>query len=163
MHLAPRHDEITIEYLDAGEVVVGGNATLVLTALGPARIYRLARADFEAAALRLPALQQRVNAAVLRRLGKARLRLEHLLIPDLRQRTLAALQDLALDSGAPGPDGTRVDLRLTHQDLARLVGATRAATSLALSSLRSAGRLGFERQSAVLHARGPAACYDSLP
>lgn len=61
--------------------------------------------------------------------------------PYLGQRVLGVLSLLAEEFGAPHPQGTRLDLRLTHAQLAAAVGATRTTITRVLGELRAAGKL----------------------
>lgn len=61
----------------------------------------------------------------------------HLLGLCLRDRVLAVLQTLAQDFGQTHPDGVRIDLRLTHLDLAVAAVGSRANVTRALEELRA--------------------------
>jgi len=61
--------------------------------------------------------------------------------PYLDQRMLGILSLLAEQFGVPHPDGTLIDLRLTHAQLAAAVGATRTTITRILGELRAAGKL----------------------
>ena len=56
--------------------------------------------------------------------------------PHLDQRVLGVLGVLADAFGRPGTDGVVIDLRITHQDLASAVGATRSTVTRLLGELR---------------------------
>jgi CRP-like cAMP-binding protein len=83
-----------------------------------------------------------------------------LLTMPLRDRLLHELEGLAHDFGQPHPDGTRIDLPLTHADLAALVAGSRAKVSRAVTELRRVGKLDVEgrtfivRRSATSHRHG---------
>jgi len=64
--------------------------------------------------------------------------------PYLDQRVLGILSLLAEQFGIPHPDGTLIDLRLTHAQLAAAVGATRTTITRVLGELRAAGKLSSE-------------------
>lgn len=59
----------------------------------------------------------------------------------LEQRLVRLLQLLANDFGVQRPDGTLVDLDLTHEQLAAAVGTTRATLSRLAAALRRRGKL----------------------
>jgi len=54
------------------------------------------------------------------------------------------LGDLAARFGRPAPGGVRIGLRLTHDDLASLVGASRESVSRAMSELARRGSIHIE-------------------
>jgi len=62
-----------------------------------------------------------------------------LLAMPLERRLLHQIAVLARDFGKPDPHGVRIDLDVTHADLAELVAATRANVSRAMADLRRAG------------------------
>jgi CRP-like cAMP-binding protein len=58
----------------------------------------------------------------------------------VRQKLLAIMQYLVLRFGKEGPGAKqRIDLRLTHQDIANLMGSTRETTSTELGKLTKEG------------------------
>ena len=61
--------------------------------------------------------------------------------PRVERRLLLKLRQLAERWGRVTPDGIRLDLRLTHQELANMVGAVRESVTIALGRLASAGEI----------------------
>jgi CRP-like cAMP-binding protein len=51
------------------------------------------------------------------------------------------LEDLGRRFGVPVPGGVRITLRLTHEELGAMVGASRESVSRAMSELRAAGQI----------------------
>lgn len=76
--------------------------------------------------------------ALLRQMARER---GELLGLSLQDRVLRTLEALARDFGRPESEWTRVDVPVTHADVAELAGGSRPATSRALVALRRAGRL----------------------
>ncbi len=72
-------------------------------------------------------------------------RLEELLFVDVPTRLMRLLLRLADEYGQVTPDGLLIDLPLTHQEVAELIGSTRETTSLAINQLQKQGLL--ERRS----------------
>jgi len=64
--------------------------------------------------------------------------------PYLDQRVLGILLLLAEQFGVPHPQGTLIDVRLTHAQLAAAVGATRTTITRVVGELRAAGKLDSE-------------------
>ncbi len=64
--------------------------------------------------------------------------------PYLDQRVLGILSLLAEQFGVPHPQGTLINLRLTHAQLAAAIGATRTTITRVLGELRAAGKLSSE-------------------
>jgi CRP/FNR family transcriptional regulator, cyclic AMP receptor protein len=61
---------------------------------------------------------------------------ERLLRKDVKARLASLLLDLARRSGVPDPNGVRLASRITHQDLAALIGSTRETTTAMLGLFR---------------------------
>ncbi|MBK7450196.1 MAG: Crp/Fnr family transcriptional regulator [Anaerolineales bacterium] len=61
--------------------------------------------------------------------------------PSLQQRVLGLLGLLSEQFGAVSPQGTLIDVRITHGQLAAAVGATRTSITRVLSELRALGRV----------------------
>lgn len=68
-------------------------------------------------------------------------KLEDMAFKDLPTRLARVLLHLAKTHGHKAPDGLQIDCRLTHQDLADLIGATRTNVTMMLSVFYSKGLL----------------------
>jgi CRP/FNR family transcriptional regulator, cyclic AMP receptor protein len=73
--------------------------------------------------------------------------------PRVDTRLLLKLRQLADRWGRVTPDGVRLDLRLTHQELANMVGAARESVTLALGRLSASGEIEVRNRTLVI--RGP--------
>jgi CRP/FNR family transcriptional regulator len=80
--------------------------------------------------------------------------LAYLTVP---QRLLRQLNRLALEYGKPVDDGVLLDIRLTHADLAALIGTTRETISVQLAQLASEGYVRIEGRSIVVQERAAGA------
>jgi len=101
----------------------------------------VAKADLLRFAQGNPRFALNITKIVGRRMVEIENKLEDLLFKSVSARLSHTLLRLVEKFGLPDPLGTRIDLKLTHQDLASLIGATRETTSTAL------GR--FERQGLI--------------
>jgi hypothetical protein len=81
----------------------------------------------------------------------------------LRDRVLTVLTALAHDFGRPHPDGLRIELRVTHLDLACAAVGSRANVTRALEDLRAANLVAVEDHRLVVTHRGLARLPDELP
>ena len=61
--------------------------------------------------------------------------------PTVERRLLLKLRQLAERWGSVTPDGIRLDLRLTHQELANMVGAVRETVTISLGRLAESGEI----------------------
>jgi hypothetical protein len=84
----------------------------------------------------------------------------HLLGYCLRDRVLAVLVTLARDFGRPHPHGIRIELRLTHQDLAGAAVGSRANVTRALEELREEALVTVDEHRLVVMHRGLVALHD---
>jgi CRP/FNR family transcriptional regulator len=76
--------------------------------------------------------------------------MEDLAYTKVPERLVHLFRKLAAEHGVPVEGGTRIDLRLTHADIASLVGSTRETVSLELGKLVDAGRLRHDGRAIVL-------------
>lgn len=87
---------------------------------------------------------------VLERQARFSMRLVHCVALDLRGRLALTLLDLATTFGVPDEDGTRIDLPITHENLAEMVGASRERISRAMAELMGKGTIRYTRQAVMV-------------
>ncbi|HEY3265165.1 MAG TPA: Crp/Fnr family transcriptional regulator, partial [Actinomycetota bacterium] len=78
----------------------------------------------------------RLIAARLHRTSAA---LEDAMAADLPSRVVGRLRELADDHGVPGPNGVRLRVPLTQDELARMVGASRESVNRTVGALAARG------------------------
>jgi CRP/FNR family transcriptional regulator len=88
-----------------------------------------------------PNLALNVAKVLSERLDDAQATMEDLAYARVGDRIVHLYRKLAAEHGTTVPEGTRVEVRLTHADVASLVGSTRETVSLELGKLVEAGRL----------------------
>jgi CRP/FNR family transcriptional regulator len=148
--------ELALDVAGPGEIV-GQEAVLgeaqrsqLAQALSAVRAALLPAAALEAALAQAPALAlalARHGAARSRRL-EARAALNAL--ADCRRRLERVLLELAARFGCDERRGRRIVARLTHEDLARLIGASRETVTPILGEWRAAGLIDYDRRSIVV-------------
>jgi CRP/FNR family cyclic AMP-dependent transcriptional regulator len=88
--------------------------------------------------------------SVTRLLGLRRMRIERrlksLLFRSNRDRLLQLLLELATDYGKDTPSGLEIRIKLSHQDVAGLIGSTRETVSNTLGELQAEGIVKLGRQ-----------------
>lgn len=77
-------------------------------------------------------------------------RLKSLLFRSTRERLGSLLLELVEQYGRPVPEGMLIDLKLSHQDLASIIGATRESVTLLLGELHTEGLVQIGRQRVVV-------------
>jgi CRP-like cAMP-binding protein len=91
--------------------------------------------------LREPALAANVVRIMSRQVADRELAVAIALEPRVERRLLLKLGQLAERFGVVTPEGVRLDLRLTHRELAQMVGTARESVTLALGRLADAGEI----------------------
>lgn len=95
-----------------------------------------------------------VSLAVTKLIGLRRRRLERrlksLLFRSTRERLIHALLDLAGEYGQSTPQGVELRIRLSHQELANLIGSTRESVTIVLGELQAEKFLRVGRRRIVL-------------
>lgn len=86
-----------------------------------------------------PGMSLRISKLVGLRMIEISNRLEDLFFKDVPTRLSRLLIKLGEDHGQNTPNGPEIDLKITHQNLADLIGARRETTSLELGELEQQG------------------------
>ena len=116
------------------------------TARGSVAVWRVAAKEFHQLLLNQPVLGSRMVEALTRRQRQMERKLECFVFKRAEARLAETLREL---SGAFEPrceHGFGTHIRLTQQELADLVGATRPVVSTILNRLRKQGVLGYSRE-----------------
>lgn len=77
-------------------------------------------------------------------------RMQHLLFRDVNAKLAELILDLSKEYGVEEPDGVRVALKITHQEMANLIGSTRETVSLTLSQFRKKGLIRLHRRQVII-------------
>ncbi len=72
--------------------------------------------------------------------------------PRLERRLVLKLRQLAERWGRVTPEGVRLDLRVTHQELGDMIGGARESVTAALGRLQDAGEITVRRRTVILRA-----------
>ena len=132
-----------------GRISAGGErASYEVEALEASRIAALARGQFEPLLRRHPELACCVVQELEDRQRRLVRRLESLVFKDVRARVAETLLELTREHGQPCPHGFAIDLRISQEDLAELVGASRQMVNRVLGELQR--RLYVQRMGRVL-------------
>ncbi len=123
-----------------GEAALAGEAArrLLAEAQNQVELCAIDRDDLMAFALSNPGLSLRLSKLIGLRLVELENRIEDLFFKSVPTRLARLLLKLDRDAGAPGAD---LEVKLTHQDLADLIGARRETVSLVLGGFEDQGRV----------------------
>jgi CRP/FNR family transcriptional regulator len=81
--------------------------------------------------------------------------MEDLAYARVGDRIVHLYRKLASEHGVPVDGGTRIDMRLTHADVASLVGSTRETVSAEIAKLVDAGRLRVDGRTVIVPPEDP--------
>ena len=107
-------------------------------AIKKTRVCSVKSGDFRELIKREPEISLSIMETLVSRLRKANARSEYS-FSDAGTRLLYALQDLADQYGERHPEGIKIKLNVTHQDLAGLMGSTRETVTRLLKELKRKG------------------------
>ncbi len=110
----------------------------------------LRRHDFEDLIRSKPELALRVMKNLGMRLRQAEEAIEDLAFRDVPGRLATLLVRLSDVYGEPHPEGQRLMLRFTHQDLASMIGATRETVTNVLNRFRDDGLIVIEERHIII-------------
>ncbi|RJP20822.1 MAG: Crp/Fnr family transcriptional regulator [Candidatus Abyssobacteria bacterium SURF_5] len=155
--VSPEGKELVLCVLGKGDVF----GELCLFDKGPHSTLATAIEDSEVVTIKCSDLANFMaeDAALVKALGKhvgekIRLleqKLSELVFKDVSQRLAGLLLDLAHDYGHKLPSGEQViEMKITHQDLAGLIGSTRETTTTTLNLFREKGLIDFRRREIVV-------------
>lgn len=119
-------------------------------ATSPASVLTLQREDFRQAMVQHPAMSIAVMGALVDRVRRADEMVEDAVFLDLPSRLAKKLLDLAEGHGVATPLGYEIRLRLTQQDLADMVGATRARVNEAITRFKERGIISMNRHRLII-------------
>lgn len=141
--LADDGREKTLTYVGEGEffgemaLLDDGPRSAVAEALEATHTLALYRADFVRLLHSQPQISLEIIKVLSQRLRQTNEQLMDVIFRDARGRVAACLVDLAKRHGNTAPDGVRIELKLTHQELASLVGTARETISRILAELQN--------------------------
>jgi len=101
------------------------SASATVETMEDSRLILIRKEDFQAMLLRYPLVTIEIARILGRRLRSADKEIEELAFYSVKNRLIEALIDLANRHSERTSSGIRVSLRITHQDLADMVGSSR--------------------------------------
>ncbi|OGP17054.1 MAG: hypothetical protein A2V21_311125 [Deltaproteobacteria bacterium GWC2_55_46] len=151
--------ELTVDILEPGDVL--GELSLAgereretdAVAMEDSFLCVVKRKDFEDFIGKMPGLSFTITKWIGLRLRRIENRFENMLFKDVRTRLLAVFMDLAQKHGVSADNGIKIAIRLSHKDIAGLVGATRETVTLELNNLKRNGDIMMDGKYFVLASR----------
>ena len=148
-HVAESGAQITLAIAGVGELfgrVSPGRASAhAVSAIGDARVLMFAPSDVACLVAKCPSFSSFLSAGLEASRERAERRLIDRQTKAAAVRLIETLGELALAFGAPCPHGYSLEIRLTQQDIADLVHASRPVVARMMSALRRQGALDYRR------------------
>jgi CRP/FNR family cyclic AMP-dependent transcriptional regulator len=135
-----------------GELALIDGAPRSATAVALERVQALAlyRDDFLPLIERHPPVALAVMSGLAGTIRRLSSQVQDLMLLDARGRVAKKLLDLAEQHGRVTPEGVRIDLRLTQQELAQMVGLTRVSVNQHLAWFQERRILAADREGITL-------------
>ncbi len=151
--VTPDGREITLRYQGAGDffgeqsLFTGKPRGEMAETMETSLVTEVPRPVIEHLVGRRNELMRRFLKIILDRQNQLETRIQRLLFGDVRSKLAELLLELADQHGTKEEDGTvRIRLRITHQEIANLIGSTRETVSLTISEFRRQGYIRTDRR-----------------
>lgn len=122
----------------------------VAEAFEDSHLLAFSKDDFTRVMMRTPTLAMRMIKLVGERRRKLEDRVENLLFKSAHSRLAGLFMELAANFGVRDSRGIIVNLKLTHKEIASLIGATRETVSFAILDMRKDGLVMTEGKRVIL-------------
>lgn len=139
------------EYFGEFSLLDGLPRSADAVALERVECYTLQRSDFHKAIMKNPKIAIQVLEVLSQRLRKTDQMVEDLIFLDVYGRVAKKLLDLAELHGVQVEDGVRIDVRLTQQELASMVGASRESVNKVLGYFTDKHYISTDKHRITLH------------
>ncbi|HEY3359535.1 MAG TPA: Crp/Fnr family transcriptional regulator [Polyangia bacterium] len=148
--------ELTLAYRGPGDLfgelamVDGGPREEMAEAMDNALLTELERGDFERLVQAQPLLGFRLAKLLTVRRREIENKIENLVFKDVNAKLAELLLRLGSDYGVDDARGTLVALKITHQEMANLIGSTRETVSLTLSQFKRRGLIRTDGRKVII-------------
>ncbi|MEI7905023.1 MAG: Crp/Fnr family transcriptional regulator [Candidatus Firestonebacteria bacterium] len=110
----------------------------------------LNRSDFQHEILNRPLVALRVMKTLCARLRVADKQIEDLTFKNLPGRVASTLLDLSAKYGVKEPEGIKINLKLTHQELADMIGTAREVVTSILGKFKKSKCIAYKEKNIVI-------------
>jgi CRP/FNR family transcriptional regulator/CRP/FNR family cyclic AMP-dependent transcriptional regulator len=158
--VSPDGQEISLVVFGKGEffgelaLLDGESRSADAIAMERVECYTLQRSDFHNSIMKNPKIAIHVLEVLSRRLRKTDRKVEELIFLDVYGRVAKRLLDLADEHGVPANNGTMIDVRLTQQELASMVGASRESVNKVLGYFMDKQFISTDKHRITIHKIG---------
>jgi CRP/FNR family transcriptional regulator, cyclic AMP receptor protein len=155
--ISPEGQEISLivfgkgEYFGEFALLDGLPRSTDAIALEQVECYTLQRSDFHNVIMKNPKIALQVLEVLVKRLRTTDQQVEDLIFLDVYGRVAKKLLELAEMHGIKVDDGTRIDVRLTQQELASMVGASRESVNKVMGYFMDKGVISTDKHRITIH------------
>ena len=155
--ISPEGQEISLVVFGKGEcfgefaILDGLPRSADAVAMEKVECYTLQRSDFHQAIMKNPKIAIQVMEVLSKRLRSTDQMVEDLIFLDVYGRVAKKLLELAEAHGAKVEDGIRIDVRLTQQELASMVGASRESVNKVMGYFTDKNFISTDKHKITLH------------
>lgn len=155
-HITNEGKEAVLALIEPGELfgelalVEPGQREEFAEAMMPSRVVLIPGAAVRELMEKHPEVSLEVSRLMGLRRRRTERRLKSLLFRSNRERLIHLLLELAEKYGRPTSDGLLIDIKLSHQELASIIGSTRETVTVVLGELQTEGYLLIRRRQVVL-------------
>jgi CRP/FNR family transcriptional regulator/CRP/FNR family cyclic AMP-dependent transcriptional regulator len=155
--ISPEGQEISLVVFGKGEcfgefaILDGLTRSADAVAMEKVECYTLQRSDFHQAIMKNPKIAIQVMEVLSKRLRSTDQMVEDLIFLDVYGRVAKKLLELAEAHGTKVEDGTRIDVRLTQQELASMVGASRESVNKVMGYFTDKNFISTDKHKITLH------------
>ncbi|MFY4730938.1 Crp/Fnr family transcriptional regulator [Nitrospira sp. BLG_2] len=153
---APSGKEVTFDILEPGEVfgeldvLEDAPRSTSAETLDDTLICVIPRKDFDQYLAMHPNVTVKLTKLIGLRLKKIQSRVEDLVFRDVPARLAHLLMELSKSDGAENPQGIRLRAKLTHQEMANLIGCSRETVTATLSQFRDDGLIQMDGRTLII-------------
>lgn len=148
--------ELTMDILKPGDIFgemalsEEGKREDIAEAVEDSYICDVKKNDFEDLISKNPVFSFTLVKLMGLRIRKIESRFEDIIFKDVRTRIASILRDVAGKYGTPIQNGKAIEVKLSHQDIANLVGATRETVTLELNNLKKEGFISETKRKSII-------------
>jgi CRP/FNR family transcriptional regulator, cyclic AMP receptor protein len=148
--------ELTLAYRGPGEIfgeaclIDGGPREEMAEAMENALVTEIDRGEFERLLQTQAPLGYRMTKVLALRRREMENKIENLVFKDVNSKLAELLMRLGAEYGVDDARGTLVALKITHQEMANLIGSTRETVSLTLAQFKRKGLIQTEGRKVIL-------------
>lgn len=155
-HTTPEGKQSILGFVDAGEVfgelalLDNGARTHTAKAGEKTQLVLIPRVELLSIVQKYPSIVLGVTKLIGLRRQRVERRLRNLLFHSNRDRLIHLLLELSEKYGHRQPEGVHLKIRLSHQEMASIIGSTRETVTVVLGQLQSESLLKISRRRIVL-------------